>query len=150
VTAPARVILIGTGLIGTSVALALRERGTEVWLSDADEATARLAADLGAGTVVPDLRDAKGLADVAVLAVPPAAVAKTPGASACAPVYAPRRTPNSSLSASDSLMVLQWTVINGLTRRLGSSWWMAWTSTCFPVPVSPSMRTVMSLTYAAL
>jgi prephenate dehydrogenase len=77
VTVPARVILIGTGLIGTSVALALRERGTEVWLSDADEATARLAADLGAGTVVPDLRDAKGLADVAVLAVPPAAVART-------------------------------------------------------------------------
>ena len=76
-TAPARVILIGTGLIGTSVALALRERGSEVWLTDADEATARLAADLGAGTVIPDLRDAKEIADVAVLAVPPAAVAKT-------------------------------------------------------------------------
>ena len=84
-TAPARVILIGTGLIGTSVALALRERGSEVWLTDADEATARLAADLGAGTVVPDLRDAKGLADVAVLAVPPAAVARTlAGAQDCA------------------------------------------------------------------
>ena len=77
VTAPGRVLVAGTGLIGTSVALALRERGTEVWLSDADEATARLAADLGAGTVVPDLRDAKGIADVAVLAVPPAAVAAT-------------------------------------------------------------------------
>jgi prephenate dehydrogenase len=77
VTAPARVLVAGTGLIGTSVALALRERGTEVWLSDADEATARLAGDLGAGTVVPDLRDAKGIADVAVLAVPPAAVAPT-------------------------------------------------------------------------
>ena len=76
-TAPGRVLVAGTGLIGTSVALALRERGTEVWLSDADEATARLAADLGAGTVVPDLRDAKGIADVAVLAVPPAAVART-------------------------------------------------------------------------
>ena len=76
-TAPARVLVAGTGLIGTSVALALRERGTEVWLSDADEATARLAADLGAGTLVPDLRDAKEIADVAVLAVPPAAVAKT-------------------------------------------------------------------------
>jgi prephenate dehydrogenase len=73
-TAPARVLVCGTGLIGTSVALALRAAGTEVWLSDADQATARLAADLGAGTVVPDLRDAKGLADVAVLAMPPAAV----------------------------------------------------------------------------
>jgi len=73
-TAPARVLVVGAGLIGTSVALALREAGTEVFLSDADPATAKLAADLGAGTVVPDLRDAKGIADVAVLAMPPALV----------------------------------------------------------------------------
>ena len=72
--APARVLVAGTGLIGTSVALALRAKGVEVWLSDAHVATARLAADLGAGTVVPDLRDAKGLADVAVLGMPPAVV----------------------------------------------------------------------------
>jgi prephenate dehydrogenase len=69
------VLVFGTGLIGTSVALALRASGAEVWLADADEATAKLAADLGAGTVVPDLRDAKGIADIAVLAMPPAAVA---------------------------------------------------------------------------
>jgi prephenate dehydrogenase len=75
VTAPGRVLIVGSGLIGTSVALALRAQGAEVWLSDRDEATARLAADLGAGTVVPDLRDAKGIAEVAVLAMPPAAVA---------------------------------------------------------------------------
>jgi len=73
-TAPARVLVAGTGLIGTSVALALRARGADVWLSDVDPATAKLAADLGAGTVLPDLRDAKGLADVAVLAMPPAVV----------------------------------------------------------------------------
>jgi prephenate dehydrogenase len=72
--APARVLVAGTGLIGTSVALALREAGAQIWLSDADPATAKLAADLGAGTVVPDLRDAKGIADVAVLAMPPAVV----------------------------------------------------------------------------
>jgi prephenate dehydrogenase len=77
VTAPGRVLVVGTGLIGTSVALALRERGAEVWLTDSDEAAARLAADLGAGTMLPDLRDAKGIADGAVLAVPPAAVAAT-------------------------------------------------------------------------
>jgi prephenate dehydrogenase len=71
---PRRVLVAGTGLIGTSLALALRATGAEVWLSDADEATARLAADLGAGTVVADLRDAKGIADVAVLAMPPAVV----------------------------------------------------------------------------
>jgi prephenate dehydrogenase len=73
-TMPGRVLIAGTGLIGTSVALALRAKGAEVWLSDADEATAKLAADLGAGVVVPDLRDAKGIAEVAVLATPPAVV----------------------------------------------------------------------------
>jgi prephenate dehydrogenase len=72
---PKRVLVAGAGLIGTSVALALRAKGVEVWLSDADPGTARLAADLGGGVVVPDLRDAKGIADVAVLAMPPAAVA---------------------------------------------------------------------------
>jgi prephenate dehydrogenase len=71
---PGRVLIAGTGLIGTSIALALRDKGVEVWLSDADQATAKLAADLGAGVVVPDLRDAKGIADVAVLAMPPAVV----------------------------------------------------------------------------
>jgi prephenate dehydrogenase len=72
--APARVLVSGTGLIGTSIALALRESGTEVFLSDADPATAQLAAYLGAGVVVPDFRDAKGIADIAVLAMPPALV----------------------------------------------------------------------------
>src|SRR5271156_5037449 len=74
---PGRVLIAGAGLIGASVALALRAKGAEVWLSDADEATAKLAADLGAGVVVPDLRDAKGIADIAVLAVPPAVVGET-------------------------------------------------------------------------
>ena len=74
---PGRVLIAGTGLIGTSVALALRAKGAQVWLSDADETTAKLAADLGAGVVVPDLRDAKGIADVAVLAMPPAVVARS-------------------------------------------------------------------------
>src|ERR1700733_11734797 len=75
-TNPARVLVSGTGLIGTSIALALREKGTEVYLSDADPATAKLAADLGAGVVVPDLRDAKGIAEIAVLAMPPALVGR--------------------------------------------------------------------------
>jgi prephenate dehydrogenase len=73
---PGRVLVAGTGLIGTSIALALRAKGADVWLCDADEATAKLAADLGAGIVVPDLRDAKGIADVAVLAMPPAVVGR--------------------------------------------------------------------------
>jgi len=71
-----QVAVIGTGLIGTSVALALRERGAGVWLADADPEAARLAAHLGAGEPLPD--HASGVhADVAVLAVPPTAVAAT-------------------------------------------------------------------------
>jgi prephenate dehydrogenase len=75
-TTPGRVLIVGCGLIGTSIALALRATGTDVFLSDVDPAVARLAADLGAGVLVPDLRDAKGMADVAVLAMPPAQVSR--------------------------------------------------------------------------
>jgi prephenate dehydrogenase len=70
-----RVAVIGTGLIGTSIALALREHGSSVWLADEDQAAARLAADLGAGDLLPETPD--GRCDVAVIAVPPAAVAAT-------------------------------------------------------------------------
>jgi prephenate dehydrogenase len=70
-----RVAVIGTGLIGTSIALALRERGSDVWLDDENQAAARLAADLGAGEPLPDTLPAP--ADVAVIAVPPVAVAAT-------------------------------------------------------------------------
>ncbi len=80
-TSPARVIVVGTGLIGTSVALALQRQGVTVWLADSDPASARLAADIGAGTVLPgDVPGGPppgGPADVAVLAVPPQAVAPT-------------------------------------------------------------------------
>jgi prephenate dehydrogenase len=69
------VAVIGTGLIGTSIALALREHGSTVWLTDADPAAAQLAIDLGAGEPLPaEIRDP---ADVAVIAVPPAEVAAT-------------------------------------------------------------------------
>ena len=69
------VVIIGTGLIGTSIALALREHDAHVWLTDRDPAAARLAADLGAGELLPETPP--GPADVVVLAVPPAAVAAT-------------------------------------------------------------------------
>ena len=72
---PRRVIVIGTGLIGTSAALALRRHGADVWLSDRDAAAARLAADLGAGDVLGAGPPPSGPADLAVIAVPPAAVA---------------------------------------------------------------------------
>jgi prephenate dehydrogenase len=76
-----RVAVIGTGLMGTSVALALREQGVSVWLADTDPEAARLAANLGAGVPLPDPGPGTGpeidRADVAVIAVPPSAVAAT-------------------------------------------------------------------------
>lgn len=74
-TAPATAVVIGTGLIGTSIALALRAKGTDVWLSDADHTAERLAANLGAGVILPDSDRQPPVADIAVIAVPPAAVA---------------------------------------------------------------------------
>jgi prephenate dehydrogenase len=70
-----KVAVVGTGLIGTSIALALRGHGSTVWLTDSDPAAARLAVDLGAGELLPDATNDP--ADVAVIAVPPAAVAAT-------------------------------------------------------------------------
>jgi prephenate dehydrogenase len=49
---PAGVVIIGTGLIGTSVGLALRARGVRVWLADGDPRAAGLAASLGAGDLL--------------------------------------------------------------------------------------------------
>lgn len=73
---PGSAVIIGTGLIGTSVALALREHGTRVWLSDTDSSSARLAADLGAGELLDEDNPPDEPADIAVLAVPPGAVAR--------------------------------------------------------------------------
>lgn len=66
-------LVVGTGLIGTSVALALASRGVRVHLRDRDADSLRTAAALGAGTEkAPD-----GPVDLAVVAVPPAAIAPT-------------------------------------------------------------------------
>ena len=70
-----KIAVIGTGLIGTSIALALRAHDATVWLADADPAAARLAADLGAGQPLPETPTEP--ADIAVIAVPPAVVAAT-------------------------------------------------------------------------
>ncbi|MFG3056294.1 prephenate dehydrogenase [Kitasatospora sp. NPDC048239] len=62
--------VVGTGLIGTSAALALTGRGLTVHLEDADPDSARTAASLGAGVIDP----ADGPVDLAIIAVPPALV----------------------------------------------------------------------------
>jgi prephenate dehydrogenase len=76
---PRRVAVIGTGLIGTSAALALRRLGTDVRLWDRDPAAAALAADLGAGRVLSSLDSLESPADLALIAVPPADVAAALG-----------------------------------------------------------------------
>jgi len=72
---PLRLVVIGTGLIGTSVALAARGLGAAVWLADRDPSAARFAAGLGAGAELPAAGPPGGPADLAVLAMPPEAVA---------------------------------------------------------------------------
>ncbi|MFC3519380.1 prephenate dehydrogenase [Streptomonospora nanhaiensis] len=68
-----RAAVVGAGLIGTSIALALRERGVAVALADPDPAALRLACELGAGEPLPD-GPAERPADIAVIAAPPSAV----------------------------------------------------------------------------
>ncbi|WP_328724826.1 prephenate dehydrogenase [Streptomyces sp. NBC_00259] len=63
-------LVIGTGLIGTSAALALAGRGVTVHLRDHDPARARTAAALGAGSD----EAPEGPVDLAIVAVPPAHV----------------------------------------------------------------------------
>jgi len=65
------IAVIGTGLIGTSVALALSRRGVTVHLQDVDALAAKTAAALGAGTLDPP----DGPVELAVIAVPPARTA---------------------------------------------------------------------------
>jgi prephenate dehydrogenase len=64
------VLVVGAGLVGSSIGLALRRAGTRVWLDDVAEPHLALAVELGVGE-----RWTGEPADVAVLAVPPAAVA---------------------------------------------------------------------------
>lgn len=65
-------LVVGSGLIGTSVALALRRHGVDVHLTDRDPVAARRAADLGAGTVDPAVEQV----DLAVVAVSPSSTAE--------------------------------------------------------------------------
>jgi prephenate dehydrogenase len=69
----ASVLVVGSGLIGTSVGLALRETGVDVVLTDTARGRLALAVELGAGR--PHVPESDERFDVAVVAVPPAAVA---------------------------------------------------------------------------
>lgn len=62
-----QVRIVGSGLLGTSIGLALRERAVDVILDDASPSSARLALDYGAGRAPAD-GDAPGLV---IVCVPP-------------------------------------------------------------------------------
>ncbi|MER7924344.1 MULTISPECIES: prephenate dehydrogenase [unclassified Streptomyces] len=64
-------VVIGTGLIGTSAALALTSRGVTVHLADHDPEQVRMAVALGAGTD----EEPDGPVDLAIVAAPPALAA---------------------------------------------------------------------------
>lgn len=69
---PQPVLVIGTGLIGTSLALSLRRGGAAVWLDDRDPEALAVAVRRGAGTPRAHLAGQPGLV---VVAVPPVATA---------------------------------------------------------------------------
>ncbi|WP_049576039.1 prephenate dehydrogenase [Nonomuraea sp. SBT364] len=77
------VLVVGTGLIGTSLALALRRKDVRVLLADRDQGAVRLARELGAGEEWQPGTGSTGgaegadgpVADLAVIAVPPGHVA---------------------------------------------------------------------------
>lgn len=67
-----RYLVVGTGLIGTSIALGLRAAGHIVLLHDTDPDALRVAIDASGGKAW----DGKAQVDVAVVATPPATVAE--------------------------------------------------------------------------
>jgi len=67
-----RVRIVGTGLIGTSLGIALSRKGFHVSLDDPSPTAVALARDLGAGVLA---ADADGPPDVVVVAAPPDVVA---------------------------------------------------------------------------
>ena len=67
-----RVRIVGTGLIGTSLGMALSRRGFRVSLADTSPTAAALARDLGAGVLAADVTD---VPDMVVVAAPPDVVA---------------------------------------------------------------------------
>lgn len=67
--------IVGAGLLGTSVGLALASTGWKVWVADVDDAAERLAVELGVGEAGWSGTDP----DLVLLCVPPAAVEEVMG-----------------------------------------------------------------------
>jgi prephenate dehydrogenase len=66
-----RVLIVGAGLMGTSVGLALRRHGVRVWLTDATDRHGTLAESIGAGDWTSGPDDTSIDPQLVVVAVPP-------------------------------------------------------------------------------
>lgn len=71
-----RVLVIGAGLIGTSVGLALRQHDVQVWISDPDDRHGSLAETIGAGDWTADAADDRLDPQLVVVGAPPSAAAE--------------------------------------------------------------------------
>src|SRR5688500_8797330 len=73
------VLVVGAGLLGTSIGLALRRHDVEVWLVDVNQENVRTASGLGAGVAAAADLPASG-PQLVVVAVPPALLGPQIGA----------------------------------------------------------------------
>ncbi len=69
-----KVLVVGAGLVGASLGMALKKSGREVFLSDSSSVNERLAADYGAGLPLADLGEESP--DLIVVCVPPDTTAR--------------------------------------------------------------------------
>ena len=74
VTLEGPVLVVGAGLLGTSIGLALRRRGVAVWFRDVSTENLRTALGLGAGQLSQDIAPPPQLV---VVAVPPNVIGET-------------------------------------------------------------------------
>ena len=100
-----RVAIVGTGLMGASVALAARRRGDDVFGWDPDPAALAAAAERGAVAPAASLEDAVGGAELVVVAAPiaqlPSTIVAVLGASGDAAVTDIGSTKTSVVEAAD-------------------------------------------------
>lgn len=106
-TLPQRVRVVGTGLLGTSLALALQARGVDVTLADTSPTAAALASDMGAGRVAHAQDEAP---DLVVVAAPPDVVVDVVAAELTA-------WPDATVTDVTSVKNV---VVEGVARRCGA------------------------------
>lgn len=101
------VLIVGTGLIGTSIALALQRAGVDVLLEDANPSALQEAVYLGAGSVLADQEPV-----LVVVAVPPLVAAEQLAKSS-------KRFPHATITDTTSVkgVVLDHAITNGADPR---------------------------------